>query len=75
MRFVNNINFNEHTTEHFFAMILLPKDVLLEYSISMYMMRTITDPDFDCMLNRKLITFEYQNCYSTRSTIEFVILR
>jgi len=66
IRIVNNLEYNEHTTEHFRNMNLLPLDIQFKYNILVYMHRAINEPNFDASLGNKLIVAGSVHNYPTR---------
>ena len=75
MRLINNLGYNEHTAEYFISMKVLPVDYLFEYFLSKYILRTIKEPEFDCVLSGKIVKIEDLHNYATRSTLQIVIPR
>jgi len=75
IRIVNGLQYNDHTRDHFINMRLLPLTSQFEYSVLVYMYRTINEPDFDHVLRGRLLTSDSVHNYPTRTSSKFVIPR
>lgn len=75
IRCIKNLNYDDHTIQHFKNMKILPIGDLYEYSLSVYMYRTINFVEYDVDLSRSLVGLNDQHNHLTRNRFEYLIPR